>query len=92
MPASSRDMNIPVLTTLFAMGTVLVYVIVVATQAWFRYEVNRELETKVINQTGLEIDRIRAEQVVALNSGVRPIDDAKQAAVAFYASQAPAGR
>ncbi len=77
MPASSRDMNIPVLATLGIVSTILVFVIIVATQAWFQYEVGREHEVKVILRPNPELNRQRLEQLAKLE-GYRVVDAQKQ--------------
>lgn len=77
MPASSRDMNIPVLATLGVVSAILVFVIVVATQAWFRYEFNREYELKVILRPNPELNEQRREQLAQLE-GYRMVDPQKQ--------------
>lgn len=87
MPASSRDMNLPVLVTLFVMGTILVYVIVVATQAWFRWEFNREFQVKVVNQPHFELDQLRTQQQAQLENGPVPIDQAMRLTIERYASR-----
>lgn len=79
MPASSRDMNIPVLATLGIVSTILVYVIVVATQAWFQYESNREYEVKVILRPNRQLNEQRTEQL-SLLEGYRLVDEQKQIA------------
>lgn len=97
MPASSRDMNIPVLVTLGAVSTILVYVIVVATQAWFRFEFNREYERKVLTREDPELIELKAEQYGRLEGGqwvnqeqgvaTIPIADATKEAVRMYADR-----
>lgn len=87
MPASSRDMNLPVLVTLFVMGTILVYVIVVATQAWFRWEFNREFQVKVVQQPHFELNQIHTQQRAQLENGPVPLEEAMQQTIERYASR-----
>lgn len=89
MPASSRDMNMPVLITLFAIATILVYVIIVATQAWFQWEFNREWQTKVMNQPQdqLQLHTLRTEQEAELQNGPVPIRQAMDETIKAYANR-----
>jgi hypothetical protein len=84
MAASSRDMNIPVLVTLFTIATILVYVIVVATQAWFRWEFNREFQIKVVEQPHWGLERLRDEQSRQIAEGPVPLDEAMRMTVSLY--------
>lgn len=72
-------MNIPVLATLGVVSAILVFVIIVATQAWFRYEFNREYEVKVILRPNQQLNEQRATQLAQLD-GYRIVDEQKQIA------------
>lgn len=87
MPASSRDMNIPVLVTLFVMATLLVYVIVVATQAWFRWEFNREYQLKVVQQPNVELNELMTRQQAQLENGPVPLEAAMRMTIDRYADR-----
>lgn len=77
-------MNFPVLVTLGVVATILVYVIVVSTQAWFRYEFQHEYQKKVVNQPHVWLNDVRDKQLAELQNGPVPIDEAMQRVVARY--------
>lgn len=77
-------MNIPVLATLGIVTTILVFVIIVATQAWFRYEFQHEYDKKVVSQRNVWLDPILEAQRAALQNGPVPIDQAMSQVVEQY--------
>ena len=79
MASASRDLNVPVLATLGVVSTILVFVIVVATQAWYEYEFNREYEMKVTLRPNVELNE-QVETQLARLEGYRLVDPEKQIA------------
>lgn len=77
-------MNFPVLATLGVVSTILVFVIFVATQAWFRYQFEHEHNMKVVNRPHMELNELRREQSVRLSEGPVPIDQAMQQVIQQY--------
>lgn len=80
-----HDMNIPVLATIGVIGVILIYVTIVATQAWFYYEFNREYEKKVLQQPNVELNHLRSTQTARITQGgVMPLDQAMQLVIERY--------
>lgn len=91
MPASSRDMNFPVLVTLGVVAAILIYVTIVSTQAWFRYEYQHEYQKKVLNRPHVWLEGIRSAQAHELQTSPVPIEQAmRQVVRAYQASSADA--
>lgn len=95
----TQDINVPLLTTIGVIGTILLVVIVIGIEAWFRWEVIQEEQAKVINVTNQELDQLTQGQLANLaggkwaspdqTRGSMPIDDAMTAVVEMYGQASP---
>jgi type II secretory pathway pseudopilin PulG len=61
-PPSIRDLNVPLILTIGIVSILLLIVIIVGTQAWFRYEVRQEFEQKVVQQEFEALQSLNREQ------------------------------
>ena len=96
MPSGSHDINVKVLALMGIVSTILVVSLVVATQAWFRYEFDQENERKYINVPYRQLEDLKQAQWAELSAPqhtvefdgvtrqVIPIDEAMQLVVEKY--------
>jgi hypothetical protein len=49
-PPSMRDLNVPLILTIGIVSVLLLFVVIVGTQAWFNYEAQQEFEQKVVRR------------------------------------------
>jgi len=68
MPSGSHDINVKLLTLISILSTILVVALVVATQAWFRYEFQQENDRKYVQVPFTELVEIQEAQLAALNA------------------------
>ncbi len=99
MPSGSHDINVRVLALIGVISAILVYALIVATQAWFRYEFARENERKYVNVPFAELEQLKQAQLQELqvdphpvspdqpDTWVIPIDRAMQEVVKQYGKQ-----
>ena len=66
---SRQDVNVPLLVTIGLVCSILLLVIVVGTQAWYRYEAQRQWEQKVLPVQNRELRTLNAEQRANLQGG-----------------------
>jgi hypothetical protein len=97
MPSGSHDINVKLLALTGIVSAVLVYSLIVATQAWFRYEFQQENQRKYIDVPYAELAELQASQQAALNADphyadpeekdrvIIPIDMAMRGVVQKYA-------
>ena len=98
MPSGSHDINVKLLVLMGALSTILLFSLIVATQAWFRYEFQQENQRKYINVPFTELVELQESQLADLNAAphyadpvekdriVVPIDMAMQGVVTKYGS------
>jgi hypothetical protein len=96
MPSGSHDINVKLLALMGILSTILVFALVIATQAWFRYEFQQERQRKFIDVPFAELVELKESQLAQLNAPehfadpaerdrrVIPIDDAIDAMVKKY--------
>jgi hypothetical protein len=96
MPSGSHDINVKMLSLMGIVSTILVVALVVATQAWFRYEFQQENERKYINIPYRELVELEEAQLAELDEPekvvefdgqqrvVIPIDEAMQMVIAEH--------
>lgn len=68
MPSGSHDINVKLLALMGILSTILVIALVVATQAWFRYEFQQENNRKYVEVPFAELVEINEAQRSALNA------------------------
>ncbi len=68
MPSGSHDINVKLLTLMGIISTILVIALVVATQAWFRYEFQQENQRKFVDVPFPELVALQESQSSALNA------------------------
>ncbi len=97
MPSGSHDINVKLLSLMGIISAILVYALVIATQAWFRYEFQQENLRKYVQVPFTELVELKESQLAELNAKehfadpveqdriVIPIDDAIDLVVAKYA-------
>lgn len=71
MPSGSHDINVKVLALMGIIGTILVVSLVVATQAWFRYEFAMENQRKYIDVPYRPLVELKQAQLAELNAPVK---------------------
>jgi len=74
MPSGSHDINVKVLALMGIVSTVLTVALIVATQAWFRYEFNKENERKYVNVPYGELVEIKSTQLEALSAPAHTVE------------------
>ncbi len=74
MPSGSHDINVKVLTLIGVISTILTVALIVATQAWFRYEIAKENERKYINVPNRQLAEIMTTQADALNAPAHTVE------------------
>jgi hypothetical protein len=57
------DLDLPVIATLGVASSIAVAAIIIATQAWFGFEVRQEMQKKSIEQVNYDLNNLRSEQV-----------------------------
>ena len=98
MPSGSYDINVKLLALLGVISTILVVSLVVATQAWFRYEFAQENQRKYIDIPYRPLETLKQDQLDELNAPrhtvvdldseprtVIPIDEAMQVVIEKHA-------
>ena len=70
MPSGSHDINVKLLALMGIVSTILVFSLVVAAQAWFRYEFALENERKFVNVPFRPLVKLEEEQLAELNKRV----------------------
>ncbi len=78
MPSGSHDINVKLLTLTGILSTILVVALVVATQAWFRYEFAQENNRKYVEVPFTELVEIQESQLAALNADPHYADPAEK--------------
>ena len=68
MPSGSHDINVRLLTLMGIVSTILIVALVVATQAWFRYEFQQENRRKYVEQPFPELVELKETQLAALHA------------------------
>ncbi len=68
MPSGSHDINVKLLVLMGILSTILVIALVVATQAWFRYEFQQENNRKYVEVPFTELVEIQETQLKAMNA------------------------
>ena len=68
MPSGSHDINVKLLALLGVVSTVLVISLIVATQAWFRYEFAQENQRKYIDVPYTPLVELETQQLQSLNA------------------------
>lgn len=91
---SHHDVNVTLLLTVGGIGTLLLVVLVLGTQAWFRYETLGEAQTKIIAPVSGELQQLQQQQMARLQGGrwvdaqqqtaTIPIERAMQLTIARY--------
>lgn len=96
MPSGSYDINVKLLSLMGIISAILVYALVVATQAWFRYEFQQENQRKYVQVPFTELVELKESQLAELNAEkhfadpverdriVIPIDDAIDLVIEKY--------
>ncbi len=96
MPSGSHDINVKLLALMGIVSAILVFSLVVATQAWFRYEFQQENQRKYVDVPFAELVDLQESQRSALNADphyadaekdrvIVPIDMAMRGVVEKYA-------
>jgi len=67
MPSGSHDINVKLLALMGIVSAVLVFALIVATQAWFRYEFAQENQRKYIDVPFAELVELKQGQLTELN-------------------------
>ena len=67
MPSGSHDINVILLALMGIVGTILVVSLVVATQAWFRYEFDQENQRKYIDVPYRPLEELKSAQLAELD-------------------------
>jgi hypothetical protein len=90
MPSGSHDINVKLLALIGIVSTILMVSLVVATQAWFRYEFGQENQRKYIDVPYRQLEDLKQAQLADLHAPqhtvefdgkyrtVIPIDEAVQ--------------
>lgn len=78
MPSGSHDINVKLLTLTGILSTILVIALVVATQAWFRYEFAQENNRKYVDVPYTELVQAQEAQRAALNAAPHYADPAEK--------------
>ncbi len=68
MPSGSHDINVKLLALMGIISTILVFALVVATQAWFRYEFQQENKRKYVDVPFAELVVLQESQSAALTA------------------------
>jgi hypothetical protein len=68
MPSGSSDINVKLLTLTGILSAILVFSLVIATQAWFRYEFAQENKRKYVDVPYSELVELNEAQLSALNA------------------------
>jgi hypothetical protein len=74
MPSGSHDINVKLLVLTAALSTVLVFSLIVATQAWFRYEFQQENQRKYVDVPYSELVELQESQLAAMNAPMHYAD------------------
>ncbi len=104
MASGSHDINVKLLALMGVLSAILVYALIISTQAWFRYEFQQEYDRKFVQTPFAELVELKQTQLDALNAPahhadpierdrvVIPIDDAIRGVVAKYGRHSGAGQ
>ncbi len=97
MPSGSHDINVKLLALMGIISAILMVSLVVATQAWFRYEFAQENQRKYIDVPYRQLEELKRAQLAELNTPqhtvefdgeqrtVIPIDEAMRLVVEKHA-------
>ncbi len=75
------DLNLGMIATLGVASSFAVAAIIIATQAWFGFEVRQELQTKSIQQVNDDLNNLRLEQVRKITTYRWPDQKASRVAI-----------
>jgi len=68
MPSGSHDINVKFLALMGIVSAILIFSLIVATQAWFRYEFQQENQRKYVEVPFAELAELKESQLTALNA------------------------
>lgn len=74
MPSGSHDINVKLLALMGVISAILVVALIVATQAWFRYEFAQENQRKYIDVPYRQLEELKEAQLADLNAPVGVIE------------------
>lgn len=72
MPSGSHDINVKLLALMGIVSAILVYALIVATQAWFRYEFAQENNRKYVRVPYAELVELKETQLAQLHAAPHP--------------------
>ena len=72
MANTTRDLNVGLIVIVGLISCVLFFVLVVGTEAWFKYEQGKERMRKQIDVPSVELDAMEAEQLANLRGEPGP--------------------
>lgn len=75
MPSGSHDINVKLLALMGIVSTILVYALIVATQAWFRYEFAQENDRKYVQVPYAELVELKETQLAELHAAPHPVGE-----------------
>ena len=70
--SDGQDINVPLILTIGIISTILLVVIVIGTQAWFRYEQQLEYQQKVIQQRDPQLVELSNRAQSRLRGRIEP--------------------
>ena len=73
MPSGSHDINVKLLALMGIVSTILVVALIVATQAWFRYEFAQENDRKYVQVPFAELVELKETQLEQLHTAPHPV-------------------
>lgn len=73
MPSGSHDINVKLLALMGIVSAILVFALVVATQAWFRYEFAQENDRKYVQVPFAELVELKETQMTQLYTAPHPV-------------------
>jgi len=80
MPSGSHDINVKLLVLMGIISTALVVSLIVATQAWFRYELAQENQRKFIDVPYTPLVELKETQLAELEKPV-PAGEGEQTSI-----------
>jgi hypothetical protein len=72
MPSGSHDINVKLLALMGVVSTILIVALIVATQAWFRYEFSQENNRKYVQVPFRELVELQETQLSELHAPAHP--------------------
>ena len=78
MTSGSHDINVKLLALIGIVSAILLFALIVSTQAWFRYEFQQENQRKYVEVPFPELAELKESQLSALNAAPHYADPAEK--------------